>query len=71
MGSGTVVPSPSLLILLYFLVLTLEWRVWSYGVWNCCAPSLPLDTAAFSRVDGGAQALVLRGRVLLCPLPLS
>ena len=47
-GSGTVVPPPFLLILLYSLVLTGEGRVWSSGVCDCCAPSLPLDTAVFS-----------------------
>ena len=44
-GSGTVVPPPSLLILLYSLVLTGEGRVWPSGVWYGCAPSPPLDTA--------------------------
>ena len=34
----------SLLILLYSLVLTVEGRVVSYGVWNCCAPSLCLSS---------------------------
>ena len=63
MGSGTVVPP-----LLYFLVLTGEGRVWSYGVRHCCAPSLPLDSAVFSRFDGD---MVLWGRVLLCPLTPS
>ena len=33
----------SLLILLYSLVLTVEGRVVSYGVWNGCAPSLCLS----------------------------
>ena len=31
--------------------------VWSYGIWYCRAPSLPLDTAEN-----------LRGLILLCPL---
>ena len=32
-GSSTVVPTPSLLTLLFSLVWTVESRVWSYGVW--------------------------------------
>ena len=48
-GSGTVVPSPFLMGLLCYLVLTVEGRVWSYGVWYFCAPYLPLDTAVLSR----------------------
>ena len=51
--------------------LTVGRRVWSYGFWYCCAPSLPLDTAVFYRFDGEAEGLVLRGLVLLCPLPPS
>ena len=43
-------------------------RVWSYGVWYCCAPSLPLDTAVFSRFNGRLNGMVLRGLVLMCPL---
>ena len=35
---------PSLFILLYSLVLTVEGRVVSYGVWDCCAPSLCLSS---------------------------
>ena len=42
MSSGTVMPPLSLLILLYFLVLTIDGRVWSYGVWCCYAPHSPL-----------------------------
>ena len=75
MGCGTVVPPPSLLIMQHSPVLTLKWSVWSYGVWYCCAPSRPLDPAAFSRFDEGVEGMVLRGVVrgvvLLCPLPLS
>ena len=70
-GSVTVLPPPSLLILLYPLVLTVGWRVWSYGVWFCFAPSLPLDTNVFPPLDGGVEGMVLRGLVLLCPLPPS
>ena len=33
-------PPPSRLMLVSFLVLTGEGRVWSYGVEYCCAPSL-------------------------------
>ena len=51
----------SLLILLYSLVLTVEGRVVSYGVWNCCAPSLCLS---FWQLRGG---VFLRDLVLLCP----
>ena len=43
-------------IQLCYIVLTVEWTVWSYGVWYCCAPSLPLDTAVFSRVNGGVDS---------------
>ena len=31
----------------------MESRVWSYGVRYRCGTSLPLDTAVFSRFDGG------------------
>ena len=44
-GSGTVVAPPSHLVQLISLDLTVEGRVGSYGVWYCCAPSLPHDTA--------------------------
>ena len=30
-----------------------------------CAPSLPLDTAVFSRSDGEGEGMTLRGLVLL------
>ena len=66
-GSGTVVPPPSLLILRYSLVLKVEWRVWSYGVWYCCALSLPLDTAVFSRLDSGVEGIVLGGLATVAP----
>ena len=42
-----MVPPHSRWILLYSIVLTMEWRVWSYEVWDCGAPSLPRDTAVF------------------------
>ena len=72
MGSGAVVSPPSLSTVLYSRVSTLKWRVWSYGVWYCCAPtSLPLDTSVLSPSDGGGEDRVLRGLVLLCPLPPS
>ena len=41
-------PPPSSLMLLDFLVLPGEGRVWCYGAGYCCAPSLLLDTASFS-----------------------
>ena len=65
--TGSVVPRPSTR---YYgiLLLVFERRVWSYGYWCCCAPSLPLDTAVYSRSDGGGEGMVLRGLVLLCPL---
>ena len=59
------------IMLLYSLVLTVEWGVLSYGVCYRCAPSLRLDTAVFSRLGGGEEGMVLRGLVLLCPLPPS
>ena len=37
----TVVPPPSLLVLLYSPVLTVEGWAWSYVVGYRCAPSLP------------------------------
>ena len=60
---------PCLLILLVFLLLTVEGRVGSYDVWDCCAPSLPLDTAAFSpflKLRGGYD---LTGSVTVVPPP--
>ena len=71
MGSGVVIPAPSFSMLLHSLLLTVEWRVWSYGVWYCCAPLLPLDPAVFSRFDVGAEVMVLRGLISLCPFPPS
>ena len=68
MGSGTVVPPHSLLILLYSIVLTVKRRVWSYGVWYCCAPSLPLDTAVFYVVDGRVDRSCFAPPSLLIPL---
>ena len=50
-----------------FSRLGVQRRVWSYGVWYSCAPSLPLGVAGFSRADRGGEGMVLRGRVLLCP----
>ena len=46
-GLVLLCPLSSLWILLHSLGLTVEGRVGSYGVWYCCAPSLPLDTAVF------------------------
>ena len=60
---------PCVLIFFVFLVLTVEGRVGSYDVWDCCAPSLPLDTAAFSRFESQGEGMILRDLVLLCPLP--
>ena len=59
-----MVPLPPLVILLYFLVLTAEWT-------GPVVPPPSLDTAVFSRVDSGVEGIVLRGLVLLCPLPTS
>ena len=49
-------PPPPPWRLLYSLVRPVEWILWSYDIWYCCAPSLPLDTALFSR-------LTVEGRV--------
>ena len=63
-GSGTVVPPPSLLILMYSLPSTVDCRVRSCEVWYCGALSLPLD--------GGVEGTVLLGLVLLRPsLPVG
>ena len=66
-GSGTVVPPPSILIPLF----PREKRAGTNGVWYCWAPSLPLDNDVFSRFHEGVKGMVLRGLVLLCPLPRS
>ena len=55
-GLVLLCPFPPSLILLRSLVLTVEGNVCSYGVWYTCAPSLPHDMAAFSR-------LTVEGRV--------
>ena len=54
-----------------FSSLTGRWRVFSYGVWYCCAPSRPVDAAVVSRLDEVIEGMILRGRVLLCPVPHS
>ena len=41
MGSGTVLPPPSTLVQLFSLVVIGGGRVWSSGVWLCCACTLP------------------------------
>ena len=51
-------------------VWTFKVRVWSYGVWYCCAPSRPRGYAVFSRSNEVIEGMILRGLVLLCPLPL-
>ena len=66
MSSGTVVPPPSRFMLPYFPVLTVEGGVRSYGVWYCCAYSLPSILWFFS-FNCGAEDMVLPGLVLLCP----
>ena len=69
---GLVLLAPSLSFkTAAFSCWALKWRVWSYGVWYWWAPALPLDTFALSRFDEGVKGKVLRGLVLLCPLPLS
>ena len=54
-----------------FSRLTLKWKVWSSGGWYYCAPPHPLDAAVVSRFDEGVEGMIIRGLVLLCPLPLS
>ena len=49
-----------------FSRLTVKRRVWPYGVWYCCAPSLPLDAAVRSCFDGQGKRIILRGLVPLC-----
>ena len=48
LGSGTVVPPSTRLILRQSLGFTDEGKVGSYGVCYCGAPFFPLDTAVFS-----------------------
>ena len=45
--------------------------VLSSGVWNCWAPSRPLDAEGFSRFIDEVEGMILQGLVLLYPLPPS
>ena len=65
--------APSLYLFLFtagFSRWTLKGRVWSYGVGYCCAPSRPRDAGVFARFDEVIEGIILRGLVLLCPLPI-
>ena len=62
--------SPSRAVLQHVPVWTFKVKVWSYGVWYCCAPARPRDAAVFSRFNEVIEGKILRGLVLLYPLPL-
>ena len=67
---GTGMPPALLLLLQHFSVWTFKGRVWSYRVGYCCTPSSPRDAAVFTRFDEVIEGMILRGLVLLCPLPI-
>ena len=70
-GSDTVVPPPSLSIPLYPPVFTGSKGYGPTGSGTVVPFPPPLDMTVLSRSDGGGEGMVLRGLVLLCPLPPS
>ena len=67
---GRVLSCPSLLLdKAFFGLLTVEWRLWCYGLGSCCAPSLPLDDAVFSRFNGRVEGMALWGSSTVVPPP--
>ena len=67
-ASSTAMAPHCISILLYSLVLTVEWRVCRYGVRYGCAPSLPPETAVLFPSDSGVEGMALHGLVRSCSL---